>query len=151
MQLPPRRRIKRLRDSEHLGAYAALMTLGERLRAARETAGLTQQDVATHIGRTKTAVSYWESDNTRPSVPDRTDLAHLLNLPFSSLLPEFDAQAIELATLTDPALKQLVRLWPTLAPRWREVILSVIAMQDAAHTPPDVDGLPIDQLQRKHG
>lgn len=127
------------------------MTLGERLRAARETVGLTQQGVATHLQRTKTAVSYWENDITRPSVADRIDLAHLLNLPFSSLLPEFDAQAIELASLTDPALKQLVRLWPRLEPKWREVILSVIAMQDAAHTPPDADGLPIDQLQRKHG
>ncbi len=126
------------------------MSLGSRIREAREAAGLTQTAVAAHVGKAKTAIHNWENDVYKPSIADRIDLAHLLNVPFSALLPETEARAVEFTTLADPTLKQIVRLWPKLEPKWREAILSIVALRGEEHTPSaENDDPPIEQLRHR--
>lgn len=61
------------------------MTLGERIREARERAGLTQMDVARHFNISRSAVSQWENDATDPSARV-AELAALFNVDAGRLL-----------------------------------------------------------------
>jgi Zn-dependent peptidase ImmA (M78 family)/DNA-binding XRE family transcriptional regulator len=58
-----------------------------RIREARETAGLTQAELATRLGRTQTAVSYWESGKRLPGLDDIIDLAAALGQDTFFFLP----------------------------------------------------------------
>jgi len=49
--------------------------LAPRLREARDEAGLTQAELATRMGRTQTAVSYWESGKRIPGLDDLIDFS----------------------------------------------------------------------------
>jgi transcriptional regulator with XRE-family HTH domain len=49
--------------------------ISARVREAREAAGLTQAELATRLGRTQTAVSYWEAGKRLPGLDDIIDLA----------------------------------------------------------------------------
>lgn len=46
--------------------YEALMDLKARIFKAREDAGMTQQELATAVGKTRGAVAQWESGDVRP-------------------------------------------------------------------------------------
>jgi phage repressor protein C with HTH and peptisase S24 domain len=54
-------------------------TIGSRIRQKREEAGLSQERLAVIVGRTKGAVSQWESDATRPKGDTLFKLADALN------------------------------------------------------------------------
>lgn len=45
-------------------------TIGDRIRAAREQEGLSQQDLADAAGVSKSAVSQWETGDTKSLRPD---------------------------------------------------------------------------------
>jgi len=62
--------------------------VGQRIRAHREARGWTQGDLAKRLGRTQTAVSYWESGQRGLSIDDLVDLAHALGVDGAELLPD---------------------------------------------------------------
>lgn len=62
--------------------------VGQRIRSVREARGWTQQDLAVRMDRTQTAVSYWESGRRGLSLDDLLDVAHVLGVPSSDLLPD---------------------------------------------------------------
>jgi transcriptional regulator with XRE-family HTH domain len=62
--------------------------VGQRIRAIREGRGWTQVDLATRLQRTQTAVSYWESGRRGLSLDDLVDVAGILGVPTSELLPD---------------------------------------------------------------
>jgi transcriptional regulator with XRE-family HTH domain len=51
--------------------------IGERLKQARQDAGLTQESVAAEFKRTRQAISSWEHGKTLPSLGEFRDLATL--------------------------------------------------------------------------
>jgi transcriptional regulator with XRE-family HTH domain len=63
-----------------------IRTLGQRIRYAREAAGLTQSQVAEHFGIKRVSVTQWEGDITRPATEKLAELAELLNTEASWLL-----------------------------------------------------------------
>jgi transcriptional regulator with XRE-family HTH domain len=68
--------------------YAIEMTLGKRIKAARERLNPkpTQADIGSHFGVTDKAVSAWERDATIPELDKIADLAVLLKVPCIWLL-----------------------------------------------------------------
>ena len=44
------------------------MDLGEKIRKARESAGMTQEELAGILGTTQIAISRWEHNNRTPNV-----------------------------------------------------------------------------------
>lgn len=119
--------VETLGTSELGAAYAAGMTLGSRIRAARIAAGLTQSAVARRLNRSKVAVSQWEADIHRPSIDDRVDLSKLLDIPFSEMLPEADPLEGQLTIITDPDTQRLVRLWPKLGADMKQALMMFAA------------------------
>ena len=58
-----------------------MQTLGQRIRAAREEAGLTQEDVARSIGVSGQTPSRWERDSNVPYPRQLRALAELFQKP----------------------------------------------------------------------
>jgi transcriptional regulator with XRE-family HTH domain len=66
---------------------AEWIATGPRIREARQSAGMTQAELAAGAGVTQTAVSYWESGKREPGVADLVRIAAQLGVPAASLLP----------------------------------------------------------------
>jgi len=61
--------------------------ISQRIREVREEAGLTQAELAIRMGRTQTAVSYWESGKRLPGLDDLIDLSVAVGKDVLYLLP----------------------------------------------------------------
>lgn len=62
--------------------------IGRKIKAAREGAGLTQEDLAEHMEVSRQAVSKWEADLSRPSSENLLRLCRLLGLNWEELAGE---------------------------------------------------------------
>lgn len=65
---------------------ADVATLGDRIAAAREAAGLTQEDLAQRLGVRLTTVEAWEDDMAEPRGNRLQMLAGLLNVSLTWLI-----------------------------------------------------------------
>ena len=63
-----------------------MITVGKRIRLAREHAGLTQEKLAETIGVSRTAISRWESGEIDPTIEHLIHLALTLNVSTDYLL-----------------------------------------------------------------
>lgn len=62
------------------------MTLGQRLRTARERLGKRQADIAVELGKRQPTVSAWENDEGVPSLRDAKRVAWAYGLQPAELL-----------------------------------------------------------------
>ena len=62
------------------------MTIGKRIALLRKEKGLTQEELATHMGVSPQAVSTWENDQTCPDISTLPRLARLLGVSVDELL-----------------------------------------------------------------
>jgi len=85
-----------------LDADAVLDTIGERLRAARERAGLTLDQAAERAAMSKAHLSRLESSERQPSIAALLSLSHALGVPVSAILGE-DAGGAPLTVRPDGA------------------------------------------------
>jgi transcriptional regulator with XRE-family HTH domain len=93
----------------------AKMTFGEKLKSARKSAGLTQNQLAEKLMVSRQAITKWESDKGMPDIENLKQLSKLLNVSIDYLLDdgsELDfsvtSKAIDLAKYEDG--KKLSRL-----------------------------------------
>ena len=63
-----------------------MITVGKRIRQARELAGFTQEKLAETIGVSRTAVSRWESGEIDPTIEHLIQLTHVLKVSADFLL-----------------------------------------------------------------
>ena len=88
------------------------MTIGEKLRAARDSAGLTQEQTAERVGVSRQTISSWENDRSYPDIAGVLTLAKLYGLTLDELLLEDKKMIRHLEESTD-----LVRSRRTLSRR----------------------------------
>ena len=62
------------------------MTIGKRIALLRKEKGLTQEELAGHMGVSPQAVSKWENDQTCPDISALPRLARLLGVTVDELL-----------------------------------------------------------------
>ena len=62
------------------------MTIGKRIALLRKEKGLTQEELATHMGVSPQAVSKWENDQTCPDISALPKLARLFGVTVDELL-----------------------------------------------------------------
>ena len=62
------------------------MTIGKRIALLRKEKGLTQEELANHMGVSPQAVSKWENDQTCPDISALPKLARLLGVTVDELL-----------------------------------------------------------------
>jgi Zn-dependent peptidase ImmA (M78 family)/DNA-binding XRE family transcriptional regulator len=73
--------------------------IGRRLKAARARAQVSQTELATHLGVTQTAVSYWEAGRRLPGIDQLMKAAAFLDAPIADLLPETSSRQPVMAVL----------------------------------------------------
>ena len=62
------------------------MGLGKRISELRKRQGMTQEQLAQHLGTTRQAISKWESDKSEPDVATLVRLGTLFNVSMDYLL-----------------------------------------------------------------
>lgn len=83
------------------------MTLGEKIRSLRKTAGLSQEAFAEQLGVSRQAVSKWENDNGLPETEKLINMAKLFGVSLDTLIGEEstdDAPAAEQASAPPESL-----------------------------------------------
>jgi len=100
------------------------MQIAQRIREARDAAGLSQRQLAARLRVSAGAVARWEKGEIKPSIKRRVALSSVLNIPFRELLPE--AASVNDA-IKDPVIAAIVQLLGELPPPVRETILMQLA------------------------
>lgn len=70
------------------------MTTGERIRAARKAAGLTQLQVTERLGAGSVTVTQWERNKREPKISTLKRIAEAIGCPLSDLTGETSAGAM---------------------------------------------------------
>jgi transcriptional regulator with XRE-family HTH domain len=114
------------------------MDMATIIREGRRKASLSQRRLADKMGVSPGAVGQWETSATLPSLANRIDLASILAIPFSSLLPE---TAEGVVSSKNPRTIALVRKFEALPPKVQESILMQVAttadaLEAASKEPP---------------
>ena len=84
-------------------------SLGQHIRAARESAGFTQENLAEAVGVSRTAVARWESDDIEPRLQNLISIADLLRVSTDSLLGIDSRKSYSVSDLSGEAIYALER------------------------------------------
>ncbi len=93
--------------------------LGRRLRVARESAGLSQRDVADHLGIEDSTYSRYEAGKLRIPLPDVYRVARFLGIKAEDLLAEREPRPPRRRTPQE-ILRELEASTPILVPETRQ-------------------------------
>lgn len=66
------------------------MTLGERIKLARQAAGISQEKLAEKIGTKQSQVWRWESNRAEPRISFLKKITEITGVPLSELMGEND-------------------------------------------------------------
>jgi transcriptional regulator with XRE-family HTH domain len=107
------------------------VSLGDHIRYARRQLGLSQQDLATRVGVTRSMIIQWESGATEPGSKKLGLVAHVVGLRLDELLadptePTVREKKEPEQTVDAPAFEQLAQLWLRLSDRDRRVLLRIV-------------------------
>ena len=75
------------------------MTLGEKLKSARKSAGLTQEQLAEKLLVSRQAITKWEADKGMPDIENLKQLSKLLNISIDYLLD--NGETIDLSVIRE--------------------------------------------------
>ncbi|MBD5134639.1 MAG: helix-turn-helix transcriptional regulator [Lachnospiraceae bacterium] len=75
------------------------MTLGEKLKSARKSAGITQEQLSEKLLVSRQAVTKWESDKGMPDIENLKQLSKLLNVSIDYLLDS--GETIDLSVIRE--------------------------------------------------
>lgn len=103
------------------------MDFSEQIKHLRESAGMTQEELASKIGVSRPAVGMWERHRSRPRLDKMNQLADLFGIPVSELLDEnsgtknTDAQM----SYSDRDQAELNECWESCSAADRQTLLKV--------------------------
>lgn len=75
------------------------MTLGEKLKSARKSAGLTQEQLAEKLLVSRQAITKWEADKGMPDIENLKQLSKLLHISIDSLLD--NGESLDLSVIRE--------------------------------------------------
>lgn len=117
----------------------AIMKLGDRIRAARMRAGLTQREVAKYMGVDKSAVPYWELHGGITN-DKLIGVARLLGVRPSELLGEYSED--DAVAISDPGEITVITLFKKLSPKDQDMILNLLHVYAGTRKPPKLKDNP---------
>ena len=101
------------------------ISAGERIRAARVAAGLTQESLAREVGVTRSAVAQWETDRAGQIGGNLARIAEILGVSVGHLLTGVSSEGG--AAAEHGTELALLRLYRTLGPEDRALIMRTAA------------------------
>ena len=97
------------------------MSLGERIKALRRRAGLSQEQVAEQVGVSRQAVAKWEAGQSAPSTENLRKLAQVLQVGLEELAGEPAATCGPDQTGLGRSIRTCLRTLPDWMLEWRFV------------------------------
>ena len=91
-----------------------MVDFGAKLKGLRKQAGMTQQELATKLGITKSVVSYYELSERTPSPEVLKDLAIIFRVSADYLLGIERTKTIDVSDLSEDEIKLLLVTIETL-------------------------------------
>lgn len=116
-----------------MAASPASAAVGRRIRDARERRGWTQADLANMLNRTPTSISYWESGQRSPGLEDIVELADVLGIKASTLLPSRPPRVLARAQGAELAIRDLARIVDDLIARYEDRLLEPVPYVSAGN------------------
>ena len=103
------------------------MTIGSRIKKARQAQGLSQAELADTLGITRSACSQWESDEgTGPRRERLERLADLLGVSYEWLATGRDQVREEPPLYLNTEQQELLQRFKSLSPRQRQALLAFL-------------------------
>lgn len=102
------------------------MQIGDRIRRARQAAGMSQRELATALGVTHGLVGQWESQHKNPGRETLRRLAEVTLTSMDALLS--DRAEIGPALVQNPRLLMLMRRFLLMTERQQENLLELIGV-----------------------
>ena len=81
--------------------------LNERIKELRQSYGMSQVELAKHLGVSKQCVSNWENDNVLPSVDMLVQIAKYFRVTCDYLMGLENTQRIDIAGLTEDEIAHI--------------------------------------------
>jgi transcriptional regulator with XRE-family HTH domain len=121
------------------------MPLNDKIKAARLDAQKTQEQVASHIGVTKGAVSQWETGETVPDLEYFREFCLYTGVSADALLLD--------RSMSDPLLSRLVNIWHQLTPEGKDKLIGaanrvLVEEQTQPREPSKPPKKPIPRIKR---
>lgn len=98
------------------------MGFGDNIRRLREERGMTQEQLASRLGVTRTAVTQWESESTHPRMGSLEAMAALFGVRKSDIVDDVSYGVVPLPTADEMLLLDAFR---RLDPAQRRTVLDV--------------------------
>ena len=109
------------------GVMFARMEIGMKIKRARETAGLSQRDLASAIGVSNGAVGQWESHAKKPGRESLGKISRALGITTDSLLSS-DASVVYQMLITDALEVRAVLAFRRLSRRQKDNLLELLSV-----------------------
>lgn len=131
------------------------MTAGQRIKAARKKAGLTQKELGLRLGVSFQSVAQWENDLRNPKYETLQRIAAALGADWTDLAPD-SAITSELDNLPTDALiaeiKSRAKEDPNIVNELRKAAANMTMPSDEDLIKiSEIDGIPVDFLLSQHG
>jgi transcriptional regulator with XRE-family HTH domain len=110
------------RKTKHMSP-AGEETFGQRLAQLRKAAGISQEQLAKHLGTTQTLISEYEHDNRRVHGERLSTIAHLLHISVDELLGHKPSKANGAASLK---LVRRLKAIEALPPQRQKFVLQTL-------------------------
>ena len=81
--------------------------LNEQIKKLRTAKGISQVQLAKHLGVTKQSISNWENDNIQPSIEMLIKLAEHFNVSTDYMLGLSNKKVIDVTNLTDEQIAHI--------------------------------------------
>ena len=100
--------------------------IGKRIQRARESAGISQGELAAKMGLTQAALSNYELGKRRPSLSKLEDIANSLGKPLSYFLEEPAAVNDQEDERLEKLVAEMIELWYDISEEERQYLLDFI-------------------------
>ena len=99
------------------------MGIAENIKRLRLERGMTQEQLARAIGKTRTTITQYESGWAQPRMGAVEDLARVFGVTKSEIIEDRRTEHAYISM--DPGRDELLALWDNLDARGREAVLAV--------------------------
>jgi transcriptional regulator with XRE-family HTH domain len=100
--------------------------IGKRIQRARESAGLSQGELAAEVGLTQAALSNYELGKRRPSLANLEHIGDSLGKPLGYFLEESAAVRDREDERLDESIREMIELWYDMPEGERQYLLDFI-------------------------
>lgn len=99
------------------------MGIGQNIRRMRKEAGMSQEQLAAKIGKTRSAVSYYESGDIVPRMGVIEELAQIFHCRKSDIIDTSTSYSVVTLNETSIEERELVEIMRTITPEGKKQLL----------------------------